>query len=1616
MFFDQIFNSGAQRDISEATAQQWADATWGAGNRPIEPAEDMSDQYNTKLSDEQEGQFLQWARDNGRENDVRDYDLRGAWLEIQNGSMSEDDRGHLGDRYKKPNHPTFSAESIYNGEGGVTGGEWTTVNGVQTYTPGRKLTRNQAERLREYFEQYEVGSVLNLDGKVFDDEPRDNRIQAPRDPSLFDGVLSDAWKAIPNAAVRMGTTALTVASELMPEHGNAQNRAWIRENIIKSMRESAVKLDEWNRKNLGPDPEEMGKATQVIYGLLNTLPEIAVMMSGVGSVARLALGAGYKASRTSLAVGSALFGTDLGVAERNRLLSEDVDPSTARIAGWTSGVLNTVGVAIPPFLGASRTWSAIYGAGTNVGLNIAEIQGIKFILENSNYAQLAQQYELNIVDSVVAAGMGAAMGAAFWRNPTAVKYEKAQLRLKDRYRKDLMDGGVFSKEESDVQADINSRAVMSLARANGIAPDQIDSFAAKITWSKDSKSLSVPGEYAMPFTQGREWQFGDRAEKNPDYKVKVVRLEKENAPIPNNQGLAELIESYRGENGVRLENDTTGWHFSISSNDKNEIIHAIANRESGTPGRMAMVSVLKNLPAVVKNAFPAESYRDIKAPQGVRGVDESLKGVHRFYSPVVVGDGEYLVKITVKDRASDGGKKSKDRLSVYQIVGVEIEKAQPKAEPVSSGKVTDASAEGSSVDASLKNPVASRYPSDEITVREMLSGVKRDGDVIYVKKTGADGKEYWAKDETRRTRFFTEEPNQWAYEEKGGYWMDPNDQSGDLLQNGAIDGECAVVWDEASIKILHELEQAMGRDGSIRGAFQTGNNTIRLTPNANLSTFSHEHSHWYLTNLFRLAANGGASIDIQAQTLAILDAFGIKSLQDWQALGAKGQEKYQEQFAAWTEIYLSEGKSPLKGLEGVFAKLGQWLTEMYRDLIGKDADIETDPARKSVGDVYESRFNEKLPELSPQVREALDRMYGSQKKILGFKASTVQTAAARVIQSSRVNSDKTSAPIQDSQGPTAQFTAQDTQGKAASDLQKGEKVDVAETFADAPENQPVITETQNTFARGVSVGTGESARTVVLQNRNRSDPNSVAQMNSIAADPQYGRLSTSRTTQSGAPMVSFGRMPDSRYQGKTETVTESNGNKIPVTYYVVEADSVLRSNNYDGTPNKEWNEENPDRMRVIAGNGRMAGLSEAYNRGTAENYRNDLIADEASHGISADAIRSMKHPVLVRYMPPDRVTTGFVERSNTSDVLVRSALETAVQDSPKIRKNIDKYEFDDDGDPTKETLGQFLSDVGEISEMGNLIGSDGQPTTTARNRIRAALFYEAYRDRVLTELVADSEDKQGIKRILNAMSAFAPRVIQIREASKGEIDLAPFITGAAHRILQAKINGEGVDFTSQVDMFNSDPATDIMTEFFSQNRNSAAGMLRVLRPFAESVQNAMQAADSPLFGDLAVKIDLADAIGMFRKAQNDEIRARSGNVLGEDPSGLLPEIDVNAIRKSVEAAAKAAKEAAQLTKTMAEEAEKVNEAATPQAQEARAQEFAEAQERARNVLSDDSVGARALNLTLEDPQRMTILGENAMTAETVVQERAQVDKQVSDDAAGIGTGIACIIRNGGIKQ
>lgn len=2015
MFLEQVFNPLENRPTpSKEEIDTSFDNFYGKGERPLALPDDMSGQYNTQLSPDEESAYQAWAKGQGREKDVFNYDLRGAWKELQSGTMSEDERGHLGDKYKKPNHPTFSTESIYNGKDGYQGGVWSREGNVDVYTPQHKLTPEQAKRLRLYFAQNEEGVALNLKDKVYDNPT----IQlAPKSVGAFDGLAKGILYPIPNALVRMGSGALMVASKAMP---------WVRDDFLKQMEQASLDLDKWNRANFGANPETMGKATQVIHGLVGMLAELGVLTTGVGGAAGLAIkgvGAAEKLRKTSVAVGSALFGTDIGISERNRLVAEGVDEDTAFKAGAVSGFLNTIGAAIPPFLGSSRTWSALYGAGSNVALNYAELSTISYVLDHQDYTELAKQYELNMVDMLVSAGVGAFMGTVFWRNPVNVKYDRAHQRVYERYKSDLEAGGKFSQEEIESQAKLNAAAAVSYARMAHIAPDQVDDMAAKLIWTDDRKAFSVPEEYAMPFTQGSEWHMGP-TKVSPDEMIPVVFYK---GQAPDRKTALAQIESF-SSNG--LKNEETGFVLSVSRSDLKKsfagynsyderVLRAIAPifdqvvakakllestpdlqhgnphvqgihifgapvgidgglyrvqllvRDYVTPGQERLathkVSGIKiyeiENPPVSRTDGGTSDIRGVTAPdirlsgrpvapsdhaislsqfvggrkpyvrQDGKGLFDSVDDASRaeggvYYEPreynqiiddietryneaVAKGDmvtAEALVKVyamargytlnedyrdshsapkanvakedfrnldKLRETAKESGnvnlfaiangvsivpddfftydgwrqyssqnevadvesfnriRKAIDSIQnqikkygrVKHMPSVWVYRAVPKsvkegslqsdgqwvtpsrayakqhgqsrfgpgeyriikeAVPADSlwfngdsinewgfdngekyvyknttnnrkrydaivrdfdgnivplskrfnsrkweefyqlgyhgtpylfdaftlahiGSGEGAQAHGWGLYFALNRRTAEDYARrlsswiDDVQLLKLSRNLKKDREVAsffkrHLYKEREDAlTTFWmnryslqAVDEAFKEGSITKQAYEWfnaevrtkakGAREKHLYTVDiPNDDvmlreewkiskqnaavkeayrqyvkerfgldSSDIFTdnvngydfykdltkwqggpkeaslwlnkhgvkgiryNGHVDGECAVVWDEKSIKILEYLQK--GQEG-IRGAFNPSTNTIRLTPNANLSTFSHEHAHWYLTNTLALGGKDGAPLELQSQINAILHAFGLKSINEWNALGFEGQRKYQEQFAAWTEIYLTQGKSPVKELEGVFAKMAEWLIGMYKAALGKDAG--PDAAVREVSDRYQAQFGEKLPELSPEVRKVLDTMYGAQQKRSAFKSSKAQAMAGRLVQAQRVNQTKVSAPISDPHGPTAGNVGQAAQGKAVSDLNNGREVDVSEQVGDTEANVPVVEDTQSTFARGVSIGDGDNSRVVVLQNRNRSDPNSVAQMNSIATDPQYGRLSTSRTTQSGAPIVSFGHLPDKAYQGKSEIITESNGNKVPVTYYVVEADDVMRSNNYDGTPNKDWNTDNPDQMRAVAGNGRVAGLSEAYNRGTAEQYRQDLMADSENHGVSPETIRGMKKPVLVRYMPPESVTTGFVERSNTSDVLVRSSLETAVQDSPKIRKNIDKYEFDEDGDPTKETLGQFLTDVGEVSEMGNLIGSDGNPTTAARARIKAAVFYEAYRDKRLTELVSDSEDKQGMKRILNAMSAFAPHVIQIREASGGTIDLAPIITDAAHRILQARINGEGVDFTAQGDMFSSNPATEMMTNFLSQNRNSAAAMLRVLRPFAEQVENALQAADSPMFADLAVKTDLADAMALFRKAENQEIRNRSGDLLGDADGKLLPEIDVEAMRSSL---ANTLKDGKNLVDAISDGVAETNRKATPEAKAEAQQQHLIEQQNAREVLSENSEAVRARNFALEDPNRELVMTDEAgndivISAREALAQADEIEKGLNDDTAGLGMGVACIIRNQGIR-
>ena len=130
--------------------------------------------YDTQLSPSEEMAFTLWVNKQypGKkvEDVTSDYDLRGAWREINAGKIKFDERGHLPDKYKKPNHITFSNESIYHNNQ-TPGGRW-----YSTPSVGKNLKENYdqwhfqpsehnikthgKQKLEEYFKKNESGVKL----------------------------------------------------------------------------------------------------------------------------------------------------------------------------------------------------------------------------------------------------------------------------------------------------------------------------------------------------------------------------------------------------------------------------------------------------------------------------------------------------------------------------------------------------------------------------------------------------------------------------------------------------------------------------------------------------------------------------------------------------------------------------------------------------------------------------------------------------------------------------------------------------------------------------------------------------------------------------------------------------------------------------------------------------------------------------------------------------------------------------------------------------------------------------------------------------------------------------------------------------------------------------------------------------------------------------------------------------------------------------------------------------------------------------------------------------------------------------------------------------------------
>ena len=380
-----------------------------------------------------------------------------------------------------------------------------------------------------------------------------------------------------------------------------------------------------------------------------------------------------------------------------------------------------------------------------------------------------------------------------------------------------------------------------------------------------------------------------------------------------------------------------------------------------------------------------------------------------------------------------------------------------------------------------------------------------------------------------------------------------------------------------------------------------------------------------------------------------------------------------------------------------------------------------------------------------------------------------------------------------------------------------------------------------------------------IQNRDRTKPASIQQMMSIARQPDYNRLSVSRDFGAGAPVVISDIEIDPSRLGRIDTVSASDGTKIPVQYAVMDARDITPSNRADGTTVDQYADLAFEGIRPVAGNGRVAGLQELYRSGPYSSYVQQMMGD-AAHGINPEVISAIEQPVLVRIMPKSALTPDIADKSNVGGQLGMSPTEQAKIDMGRF--DLQGIQFLADGSPSLGSLRQFVAAMPK-EEQAELMNRQGQPTPLAKLRLSNALFARAYANDALIDLFAETTDPEA-QQILRGMAIASPAMSNLSEA--GDYDIRPYVTKAAELAVNAR--RQGVDLSTYIDQgdIELDPLTREVVSMFAANKNAPRRIGDSLVTLAAEANRAAEQASAPpdMFGDVAVKRPLEDVFAVLR--------------------------------------------------------------------------------------------------------------------------------------------------------
>lgn len=571
----------------------------------------------------------------------------------------------------------------------------------------------------------------------------------------------------------------------------------------------------------------------------------------------------------------------------------------------------------------------------------------------------------------------------------------------------------------------------------------------------------------------------------------------------------------------------------------------------------------------------------------------------------------------------------------------------------------------------------------------------------------------------------------------------------------------------------------------------------------------------------------------------------------------------------------------------------------------------------------------------------------------------------------------------------------------------------------------------------------------ILQNRDRSSKESVAQMREIAAHPDYLRVSISNSLSDGAPVVTdWADIPDIQ-RGTAVTLVDGTGARYDSQYVVVDADMVITSNDINGQPNNLYGVEGVDAAYAVAGNGRVTALNHAYDLGTADTYKQELMQDAARHGVDPDVIAQMQRPILVRVVDKERLPADIADRTNTRTTAEMSMVEQAINDAQRI--DLASLEFTADGNVSPDTVAQFVK-LMPASER-NRLSVNNVPTAEAKARLDAAIFQAVYKTPGLTGLLDTNGAPAGVATMLRAYRALAPKLIDLD--GTGDVDVRTALAEVLNEFASTRANGQKLsvaELAAQMSTTRS-PMAQAYLDYFAKVDKEGGGYKRIVDDISSSADlirqsRAMAEADAAsggagMFGDVTT---LSQRDVMRRFADRTGIEIDEKQFINTDSlKGAVEyeaQLRAEAERAKVQAlAAEQARQAKQAAAIAADAKKAVPEVAAKLELEASdAAKAAEAVSEIEKRVSDAAIIRESIEhvrasaedadlqaltnqalIVLEDSPDMVIplTDENGnpasiSAAELIAREDARAAELEKTAMEGVTTAVACALVNNGI--